>query len=153
LFILDDCLGHWKILPLILDDWLDECEDALQTCRAGAIAAKTGEPPPFFCDPTWCLECWCREAGVCSPPLDFTPDKFVELHAASIAADIATIELRKDSRIEYEACDKRVKETMKRYGQGKYIAGDWLITVKEQKNGIRTTWKPLGGNGDENRIR
>jgi len=148
LFILDDCLGHWKILPVVFDDFLDECEDALRTCRKAAIAARTGAPPPYHDDPTVCLECWARDVGVCSPPLDFTPAKFIELHGASINDDIWTTELNKAERAAFNESDKRIKDTMKLYGPGMYVAGDWLIKCEQKRNGFFVTWKRIGGSGD-----
>jgi len=143
LFILDDCLGHWKILPVVLDDWLDECEDALQTCRTAAIAARSARPPPYHNDPTWCLECWCRTAGVCSPPLDFTPQKFVELHGPAVSVDLDAMEGWKTPHASYSSTDKTVKALMKTYGPGRYIAGDWLITCEEKGGKFYTRWQRL----------
>lgn len=148
LFILDDCLGHWKILPVILDEWLDECEDALQVCRAAAIAARTAEPPPFYNDPETCLECWARDAGVCSPPLDFTPSKFTELHGEDFGLNLTLMAEWKEDHTLYAASDKAIKARMKLYGAGRYMAGNWLITCEIKGGKFYTTWRRIAETTD-----
>jgi len=130
LFILDDCLGHRKYLPMILEEHLDECEAALQKCRAAKLGTIAGEPPDFCTDPTACMNCWCREVGVCMPPLDFSGDGVHVLDDAELAADLLRLdELAEDAK-ERAAIDKRVKTAMKARGAGQYVAGEYLITVK-----------------------
>ncbi len=132
IFILHDCLGHVKFIPIVLDDWLEETEAALQRCRAATIAKLTGELPDFHDDPSVCQGCWARNVGLCTPPMDFSAGGVNVLEDVELAADLERMEKLREARDEYEGMDKRLKVRMKASGPGQYLAGEFLIDVKEQ---------------------
>lgn len=143
LFLLDDCLGHWKAISMILDEWLDECEAALVTARTAAIAAITGEPPPFCQNPLVCKDCWCKREGVCFPSLDFSETAINVIEDAEFADSLAQLAGLASCHQEYARLDKPFKDRMKLTGPGQYIVGDYLVTVKKHKNSTRTTYERL----------
>lgn len=132
LFILDDCMGHRKAIPMVLEDHLDECEEALQLCRAAKVGVLTGEPPPHCTDPTVCTKCWAREAGLCFPPINSDADAIQIIDDAELAQSLARHEEIIEPGKEYNALDKAIKGRMKAHGAGEYVAGDFLVRVKAQ---------------------
>lgn len=130
LFILDDCLGHRKVIPMVLEEHLKECQSALDKCRAAVIGILTDEAPPFCTDPTACTGCWAREAGVCCPPLDFSGEGIHVIEDAELADSLARMEELGPASIEYGVLDKALKARMKATGPGEYVAGDFLIRTK-----------------------
>jgi len=153
LFILDDCLGHLKVIGARLWDWAEECEDALRTARAAAIAIHTGEPPPFCEDPDVCQSCWARECGVCSPPMKFeAPAILPNGDELSVMMDRLT-ELE-PSALEYAELDDEVKCAARKLtnevGRHSYLAGEYELRVnviesRNAKEGIqrRVSWRRL----------
>lgn len=128
LFIIDDCLGHWKPIPVQMFELADETELALRLARSAKIAKELGTPPPLHPDPTVCAKCWVREAGRCFPALTSSDgvrvvDDF-EIEAAMVR--MGEIEQFSD---EYSSLEKRVKERFKAEGVGSYLSGDFVIVV------------------------
>jgi hypothetical protein len=131
LFILHDCLGHLKLMPVYLMDWLDDCERALQTARAAAIGVATRTPPAYHKNPAVCMKCWAREAGVCAPPLDFSGAGIRVVDDPDIIEAIRTMEVHDAAATEYDAAKKIVDARFKASGAGQYMVGDYLVTTKE----------------------
>jgi len=139
LFVVTDCKGHWKLLPVNLEDHLDECESLLQRLRRIVLAIRDHDPGRLMpCgDPEICRGCWCMAAGLCQPDLagagQYRPIDDVEIAAAlDRMAELA------EAADEYRALEKRVKDAFKAAGEGLYIAGDWLVEVRQQQ---RRTYK------------
>ncbi len=149
LFILDDCLGHWKILPVVLEDNLDYCEEALQIARAAAVAVELGEPPPFHQDPTVCQECWCRSAGICQPPLDFSDGALKLIENGELAESLDVMYAVRDEAEDYLKRKTAMKRIMKPLGNGKYVIGDHCVDVTTKSNGVYVSWTPLLGEPEE----
>jgi hypothetical protein len=119
-FLVDDCLGHWKLLPVILD--FGEMEKILQRCEQAVEHRDAGTLPDYHKDPAVCRRCWCF-GKLCTPPLEY--------HGLAIKEDPEfeemlnrRWELRTGAK-EYEALDKKVKGRLKE--QTGLIIGDWLI--------------------------
>ena len=131
-FLLDDCMGHWKLLPVQLD--FAEMEKILQRCERAvesveSIRAGTGEEsalPEYHKAPAVCRRCWAF-GRVCAPPADY--------HGL-VMADDPEFEQALDRRgelqtahKEYESLDKTIKERVK--GKDGIVVGAWLIQGKE----------------------
>ena len=131
-FLLDDCMGHWKLIPVQLD--FAEMEKILQRCERAvesveSIRAGTGEEsalPEYHKDPAVCRRCWAF-GRVCAPPADY--------HGL-VMADDPEFEQALDRRgelqtahKEYESLDKTIKERVK--GKDGIVVGAWLIQGKE----------------------
>ncbi len=162
-FLIDDCLGHWRAIPVHLNDHLDLCEAALTKCEQVTDAIEVGEPPPYHQDAAVCRDCWAFQSGVCQPPLDLSDE------AIKLLQDEQTLEilermnqLRSDGE-EYAALDRKLKELQKKRGVGRYLCGQFLVEtssssrraydvpdeVKEKyattTEAIKTSWRKLGG--------
>lgn len=131
-FLLDDCMGHWKLIPVKLD--FAEMEQILQRCEQAvecveAIRAVPDEIlllPGYHKDPAVCRRCWAF-GRVCTPPAEY--------HGL-VMADDPEFEQALDRRgelqtahKEYESLDKAIKERVK--GQDGVVVGAWLIQGKE----------------------
>lgn len=131
-FLIDDCLGHWKLIPVGLDydaveNILRQCEeaiDAVESIRGGASEEQS--LPPYHSDPAVCRRCWAF-GRVCFPP--------IESQGITILADPELEEkLERWSQLkpgaaEYERLDKEIKDTAK--GRDGLVVGRWLIQGKE----------------------
>jgi hypothetical protein len=132
-FLLDDCTGRWKLIPVALDfaameDILRRCEaavDAVERIRKGAPEETT--LPGYHPDAAVCRRCvWfgrlCLPPGVSgngiaildAPELEVKLDRRAELEAA---AD------------EYDDLDREVKAAVR--GQERLVVGNWLVQGKE----------------------
>jgi len=132
-FLLDDCLGHWKLIPVRLD--FAEMEQILQRCERAVEAVEnyrsgvgdlTRFLPEYHKDPAVCRRCWAF-GRVCTPPAEY--------HGL-VMADDPEFEHALDRRgelqaahKEYEALEKAIKERVK--GQDGIVVGAWLIQGKE----------------------
>jgi hypothetical protein len=127
-FLLDDCMGHWKLIPVTLD--FEEMEKILQRCEKAVASvemmkAYPGEEsmlPEYHKDPAVCRRCWAF-GKLCIPPLEYhgltmkeDPEFEEMLNQRGALAFIAK---------EYEALDRKVKARLKE--QTGLIIGDWLI--------------------------
>ena len=132
-FLLDDCMGHWKLIPVGLDfaemeQILQRCEQAVESVenyRQG-VGDLTRFLPGYHKDPAVCRRCWAF-GRVCTPPADY--------HGL-VMADDPEFEHALDRRgelqaahKEYEALDKTIRERVK--GQDGIVVGAWLIQGKE----------------------
>ncbi|MDP3937579.1 MAG: hypothetical protein Q8R92_05520, partial [Deltaproteobacteria bacterium] len=130
-FLLDDCMGHWKLLPVTLD--LDATETILRQCEMAVDAVdriRNGDPeesalPEYHRDPTVCRRCWAF-GRLCAPPAEY--------HGLTLVED-GELEARLDRRAEleaphreYEALDKMAKEAVKE--RDGLLVGGWLVQGK-----------------------
>ncbi len=139
-FLLDDCLGHWKVIPMRLEDCLGEVERILQRLRR-VVDAKAGnkEIPPID-NPIVCKECWAYKAGVCAPPMDFSGSGIHVIEDSDLLMLLDTHESTREIGERFKDAEGQIKEHFKARGAGSYVVGDYVVTTRQQKNGIRTTW-------------
>jgi hypothetical protein len=132
-FILDDCLGHWKLIPVPLD--IEALDKIMKRLEAAVEArAQIGEKPldqidhllpGYHEDPVVCRRCWAY-GRYCTPPLEF--------HGLALMTDPdfeATLDRRGELERfadEFDALDKEVKERVK--GKDGLVVGNWLINGK-----------------------
>jgi len=119
-FLLDDCLGHWKLLPVALD-W-SALDAIIRHCEGAVAHREAGTLPDYHPDPAVCKRCWAY-GRVCTPPMEFhglqiltDPDFEADLNRRGELAEAAK---------EHEALDKRIKARVQ--GQTGLVVGDWLI--------------------------
>lgn len=129
MFILDDCLGHLKFIPIKMQDWQVPCLDALETCKVAAKAAAKGEPPDDYASPSACAQCWCRAANVCFPPLSCEQTGGV-IEDVEVVTSLERMEELKEAAKEYNGLDKVFKADIKVRGAGNYVAGPFVIRAK-----------------------
>ena len=167
-YLIDDRAGHWKVIELYLEDYLELCEELLTRCETVVNALEAGEPPDYHNDAAVCRECWCYQAGVCSPPLDFEAQGIKILALEELEAALRRMDELKEAAQEYAALDRSLKDGQKKRGPGRYLCGEFLIDTKQQqyvtteipaeiatklreqhgvtKQRTTTTWKRLGDN-------
>lgn len=166
LLILDDCLGHRKIIEVRWEDELEAIEGALELC-AKAKAAVLGTAdlegecedllPPYCSDPATCADCWCRKVGVCFPPVLGSQDATAVLDDPDTVEIMERLEQIEEPGKEYASLHDRFKKKMKAIektqGPGDYICGPFGIkTAVSERKGyavkagkvVSTTWYRLG---------
>lgn len=131
-FLLDDCLGHWKMIPVPLDYEL--AESILRQCESAVEHRDAGTLPDYYPDIATCRRCWAF-GRVCDPP--GAGLGMQTLDDAELEARLVRREELEPAYREYESLDKAVKETVR--GKDGVVVGDWLIRGKE----ITTQYKAL----------
>lgn len=127
LFILTDCLGHFKLIPCFLD--LDLVERVLTVCTEVMDAVESGNPPDFLRHkPNTCKKCWAF-GRVCQPPIE--PQQGLELIDNSELLDaLIRREQTEEAHHDYAVADKIIKDILK--GKPMVICGDYQITGEEK---------------------
>jgi hypothetical protein len=150
-FLLDDCTGRWKLIPVALD--YAETETILRQCEAAVdavAAASAGVPegtdplPAYHEDPAVCRRCWAF-GRVCYPPIEEQGLKV--LAEPEFEAKLERRHELAPAFREYETLDKEVKERVK--GQDGLVLGRFLIRGKEVTRHMKaqperdvTFWQP-----------
>lgn len=123
-FLLDDCLGHWRLVPVDLN--YEEMERILQRCETAVDHLARQTLPDFHGDAEVCRRCWAF-GRVCFPPVD---------HPGMAFTDNPELEAQLDRRAEldpayreYQDLDEIVKGAVK--GKDGLVIGKWLVTGKE----------------------
>lgn len=123
-FLLDDCMGHWKMIHVELD--LEKTEAILQQIEGAVDHINNGTLPGYHDDPSVCRKCWAY-GRVCTPPMQ--NEGWEVLGDETIARDLDRRAECEPQHQEYAAIDKRVKARFR--GKSNIIVGDWIVTGKE----------------------
>lgn len=125
-FILDDCLGHQKLIPVKLD--YERMEKILQQLESAVdhLAKKT--LPDFHKDPAVCLKCHFFKR-ICTPPF-FTGEGLQMINDPELEAKLNRRAELDPAATEYDRLDKELKEVFK--GRDGLIIGNWLVSGEEK---------------------
>ena len=126
MFLLDDCQGHWKMIPVKLD--LGYVETILQRLESAVAHIEAKTVPDFHPDMSVCRKCWAF-GNVCIPPGSHGEGLQV-LDDVELEADLNRRGELEAAYREYQDLDKRVKERLK--GRAQVVCGDWLIRGVER---------------------
>lgn len=126
-FLLDDCLGHWKLIAVQLDYEL--AEDILRRCEQAVEHRDAGTLPDYIRDSAVCNRCWAF-GRACIPPMDYLGLQTIDDEELAGKLD-RRAELR-EVHLEYERIDKEVKEVLK--NKTNLVVGNWLIGGKTIKH-------------------
>ena len=127
LFIVTDCLGHWKLLPLFLD--YGECELILQRLEKNHahIQAKTyPDRIPYsseMCDK-------CPFALICLPDIKNEGFEMVDDEQLRFLLDVRAE--TKEAHNRYEEADEEAKVMAKKVGKDFILGTDWKIELKKR---------------------
>ena len=130
LFLIDDCLGHWKALPIYLWDYADACEEALSRCEEVVDHLQAGTLPDFYDNPSHCRDCWAFKAGVCQPPMDFSGEGMQPIESQELLELLERHEALDDEGSEYNQVEARIKDHMKAREDGVFLCGDFILSRK-----------------------
>lgn len=137
MFLIEDCLGHWKLIPVELD--YAECERTLQQLeRCWEYVKSKKYPNPIKYSPELCGSCMFADVCLRDIPaesrMDFSDDKDLELACERY------MEL-KPMRTEYEKLDKLIKGRVEPITEDKdIIVGDSRYRINI-KHGTRKAYK------------
>ena len=134
-WILDDCMGHWKLIPCRLD--YNRMEAILQHLEVVADHLEAKTLPDFHKDPSTCLKCWAR-GRICNPP-------FFGSEGMQLIKD-PELEQKLDRRAdldlfatEYDHLDKELKELLKETMKPEqvFIIGKWMVKAEEKQRNFK----------------
>ncbi len=122
-FLLDDCLGHWKLLPVKLD-W-DSIDKIIKQCEEAVDHRDKGTLPDYHKDPATCRRCWAF-GRICTPP--------VEYHGLTLSQDEELQSILDEMAQTAEAHARygflKKKRNSKLEGQSNILVGEWLVQGK-----------------------
>lgn len=108
-FLLTDCLGHFKIIPVKLD--YDMMEKEMQNCTFVMECVDKLGPPPHHKDTAICRKCWAAKT-CCFPSLDFGEGVTI-LDDPDLEQALKDRDVLQQSASNYDKLDKKVKERLK----------------------------------------
>lgn len=128
LFIITDCLGHFKIITINLDYVMMEQE--MQNCTIVMNHVDQKMPPAFIQDKSVCRKCWaCKTA--CFPALDFGEGIQV-IDDDELAVDLKRRDTLAPLSKEFDSLDKRIKERFKETPGLHALCGNFEIQVTKK---------------------
>ena len=127
--LLDDCLGHWKLIPVFYDKAIAEA--LIERCRKAVQHIRAKTLPDFHDDPAHCQRCWKMEAGVCSPPMDYTERGVSVIASAELEEALTTRERCEPAKREYDAADRILGKAVKVRDPGLFLCGPFKIDITE----------------------
>jgi hypothetical protein len=130
MFIIDDCLGHQRYIPICLDDYRSVVADWLSTCDDVVKANKAGEDLPYHADPTECRSCWCFEAGVCTPPLDFGESGIQLLASDTLIEALEEMEDTQEAHRAYGRAERVLSKHLKEEPDGIKVVGPFRVETE-----------------------
>lgn len=134
-WILDDCMGHWKLIPCRLD--YERAEKTLKHVESAVDHLAQNTLPAFHGDPTVCFKCWAFKR-VCMPPFAagegmqvFDDPEFVEKLKRHQELDPAASE--------YDRLDREIKDFLKKAMKPEqiFLIGDYLIKAEEKSRSYK----------------
>jgi hypothetical protein len=132
LFLLDDCLGHWKLIPVKLEDHIDECQAIIQRLRQVVDAKAAGAELPTIDNPAVCKECWAYKTGVCHPAM-IHEDGISIVDDETLLEAMEVVRANRDGAKSYKDAESLVKDYFKVRGEGEYLVGRAVVTTKTQR--------------------
>jgi hypothetical protein len=127
----DDCMGHWKLIPCRLD--YERAEKILQQTEQAVEHIANGTLPDFHFDPSYCLKCWAFKR-VCTPPF-YAGEGMKAVNDPELADKIKRRAELDAAATEYDHLDKEIKATLKEAMKpgDNWIIGDFLVTAEEKE--------------------
>ncbi len=128
LFLIDDFQGHWKILPVEIDE--EFIADAVQKIKTAAAARITGKAPeriPY--DHSLCG--MCNFKHVCIPDIMADP-RIKIVDNAALAKLLEVREANYESWQKVEKANAAVKKFFEGVKDGAFTIGNFIITRKMQ---------------------
>lgn len=123
-FLLDDCLGHWKLIPVALD--YAATEQIIRQCEEAVAHLAAGTLPDYHQDAAVCRTCWAF-GRVCDPPIEH--QGLTVVMSEELERKLERRAELDAARREYEDLDGEIKETVK--GKDGVVVGRFLIQGKE----------------------
>ncbi len=128
LLIIDDCLGHWKTIPVHLADHRELADEVKQRCTVVVDACEREEAPDFIDDASVCARCWWKKCGTCQPPMDYANDVRT-LPNQDLEQDLRTIEAYEEQGKQRDAAKRRFSKVTSELEDGQYLCGPFLIEL------------------------
>jgi hypothetical protein len=134
-FLLDDCQGHWKLVPItlnydVMEGILRQCEEATRAVELVRLGAPEDDAlPPYHGEISVCRRCWAF-ARVCNPPNLATSEGLRVIDDPALELMLT----RRDEIVklarEYERLDDEIKKIFRNVPES--VCGPFLIRGKVQ---------------------
>ena len=130
LWILDNCLGQWKIIPCRLN--YERGEAILKHLEAVADHIEAKTLPDFHKDPSICLKCWAR-GRVCNPPF-FSGEGMQFIKEPELEQKLNRKAEVHPMAVEHDYLDKEIKDILKAAMKPEqiFVVGNWMIKAEEE---------------------
>lgn len=137
-FILDDCLGHWKLLPVHLD--YERMEAILKQLEIVADHVEAQTLPDFHKDPAVCVRCWAR-GRLCNPPF-FSGEGMKVINDAELEQKLNRRAELDPMASEYDALDREIKGVLKEAMKPEqiFIVGGWMVKAEEKRRNFKKAY-------------
>ena len=122
-FLLLGKSGLPLLIPVILEEYLEQAESFLAKAEIAFSAAQSGELPPYHDDATECARCPFM-GGICSPPISTGPG--VKILDGEWEPKLERREELKEAHKEYEAIDKDLKDSLRGLESG--VIGHFVLS-------------------------
>lgn len=132
---LDDCMGHWKLIPCRLD--YERAERLLKQAEQAVEHVAKGTVPEFHADPAYCIKCWAFKR-VCTPPF-FNGEGMKMINDPEFADKLERRAELDMAATEYDKLDKEIKATLKEAMKplDNWIIGDFLVSASEKQRRMK----------------
>lgn len=130
-WILDDCMGHMKFIPLRLD--YDRMEAILQHLESAVDHRDKGTLPDYHKDPATCLKCWAFKR-ICTPPF-FREEGLKVFDDPELEAKIDRFTELKPVHSEFEKVKKGLLPLFA--NKKDYVIGKWLVGGEEKTKNFK----------------
>lgn len=134
-FLLDDCQGHWKLVPItlnydVMEGILRQCEDATRAVELVRLGAPEEEAlPPYHAEVTVCRRCWAF-GRVCTPPNLAVGEGLQVIEDPTLELMLTRHQEIKQAAREYERLDEELKKFFRNRPES--VCGPFLIRGKVQ---------------------
>ena len=122
-FLLDDCLGHWRLILVEIDR--AEVDAILRRCAEAVDHRDAGTLPEYHPDAEVCRRCWAY-GRVCFPPA--SRPGWAAAEDPELEGKLDRLAALRAARDEWEDLDEEIKAAVK--GKDGLVVGRWLVTGK-----------------------
>lgn len=141
-YLVLDTGGLPRLIPVVLEDHLEDAEEALRLAEEAVAAVKGETLPAFHRDRLVCKSCPFF-MGACSPPIDFG-EGFGIITDPRVIEALEARARNKEASKEYDVADAELKALLKGSGfEGDAVAGRFMLKQSWRKKTTTTIPKEL----------
>lgn len=132
LLVIDDCLGHWKLVPIFAADHRDLTAQLKARCELVMTQVRLGVAPAHHDDADHCRRCDWFAAKVCDAALDFSAGGIRIINSDELENALAIREITQGEKREFDAADRVIKKALSDLEDGQYLCGSFAIELSSK---------------------
>ena len=131
--ILDDCLGHRKLVFVRMAGNEERVAAALRKCSLVVEAVKNHELPDYCGDPAVCRRCrWCGHG--CEPPLDYSESGGIKIISdEELEHALRVRESNREPAKNAAWAERIIGKAIKPLADGDYLCGPFRLALKRSQ--------------------